>query len=334
MPRSATRRRADLRRRAAIVVGAVVLLSSCSDSGGDEGTPTAKPTPVVAPTAATSVADQVVAAAVDARSDVSKSGAAARKKTFTGPALTAANAFAKTLPARSSAQKADAELSTTGVKVLGVSRAGESPRQIVAQTSRVKGDGAVLVLLTSASASADFQVAAITPMVTDSTLEAFDPTSLGSAPVGSGDGLVAEPEAVLSAFATAVSFPKPTKTALLTSDPVSEQLRASAAAQAKTLAGRGSFTQTHEPKGVIGGLRLANRAGAVVFARLERQDSIALREADKLKPAKEVTLVSGLKQITTEAVLRTDEAVALVIPTTGTSRVVGYADQLVDATGR
>lgn len=315
-------------------VFAAALLSSCSGTGGGDKPATSSPTPVVAESAATGTASTVVRQAIAARVDVSTGGAAARQKSFTGASLVSADAFAKTLPARSAAQRADAELATTGIKVLAVSRVGQSPRQIIAQTTLVKGGGAVLVLLVSPDASTDFKVAALTPMLHSSTLEAFDPKTLGSAAVGKGDGLVAKPAAVLSAFAASVAYPKPTETPVLTRDPLSERLRATALEQATSIGSKGTFAQVHEPSSVVGGLRLAGSSGAVVFADLARTDSIALREAVKLPPAKEVTLISGLKQITTEAVLTTNEAVAIVIPTSGVARIVGYSDQLVGATGR
>ncbi|MEO7000125.1 MAG: hypothetical protein ABI112_18770 [Terracoccus sp.] len=328
MPRPAHRRC----RAAAAALVTVAMLSACTSDSGDTAAP--KPTPVVAESAATVAASDVVTAAVAARSDVSAGGDAARKKTFSGAALDSANAFAKTLPARTAADKADSELASAGVKVLGVSRAGDSPRQILAQTTLVKGGAAVLVLLVSPDAATDFTVAAITPMLKGSTLDALDPVAMGSAAVGTGDGLAATPDVVLAAFAASVKFPSPVMTKLLAGDPISDQLRASAAAQSKAISAQGTFSQTHDPKGVVGGLRLKDGSGAVVFADLVRGDAIALRQAAKLTPAKDVTLLSGLKLITTEATLTTNETVAMVIPSSGAARLVGYSDQLVSATGR
>ncbi|OFE14668.1 hypothetical protein BA895_10010 [Humibacillus sp. DSM 29435] len=328
MPRHVHRRRGA----ASAALVAVAMLSACTSDSGDTAAP--QPTPAVAQSAATGAASSVVAAAVAARSNVTATGVAAREKTFTGAALDSANAFAKTLPARTAAEKAGFELATTGVKVLGVSRAGDSPRQMLVQTTLVKSEAAVLVLLASPDATADFKVAAITPMLKGSTLEALDPITMGSAAVGTGDGLAAKPADVLTAFAASVKFPSPTTTKLLAADPISDQLRASAAAQSKAISAQGSFSQMHDPKGVVGGLRLKGGSGAVVFADLVRNDSIALRQAAKLTPAKDVTLLSGLKLITTEAKLTTNETVAMVIPATGAARIVGYSDQLVNATGR
>lgn len=310
---------------------ATALLSSCT---GDDGGSTPSPTPALAESSLTSTASSVVADAVTARSNVAATGAAARKKVFTGPALQSADAWAKTLPARTATEKADAELSTTGIKVVGVSRAGDAPAQIVAQTTLKKSGAAVLVLLVSASGASDFKVAAMTPVLPDAKIDALDPLSSGSAAIGDGAGLAAKPDAVVAAFAGSVKFPNPAPTDLLAADPLTQQLQKSAAAEAKAISAQGTLTQVHEPRGLLGGLRLSGGSGALVFAQLERSDSIALRTAAKLTPAKDVTLLTGLKQITTEAKLTSNEFVAFVVPATGTARLVGFSDQLVGASGR
>ena len=90
----------------------------------------------------------------------------------------------------------------------------------------------------------------------------------------------------------------------------------------------------HQPKETLGGLRLKDGKGAIVFAHLERNDAIAMRSAVKLTPAKELTLLTGIKQITTEANLTSNEIVAFVIPASGPARIVAASDQLVAGTGR
>jgi hypothetical protein len=199
----------------------------------------------------------------------------------------------------------------------------------------------VLVLLTAESAgagatgaAADFKVAAVTPMLPGAKLDALDPTSAGSAAVGKGEGLVSSPSAVVEAFAESVKFPSPKPAALLADDALSEQLRQSAQAQAQALASAGTLTQVHEPKGILGGLRLKDGNGAIVFAHLVRADAIAMRRPVKLTPAKDLTLLTGIKKITTEANLTSNEIIAIVIPTSGKARIVAASDQLVAGTGR
>ena len=328
MPRPA------IRRALAAVLASTALLSACTGNADDgtDGTGVSA-TPVVAPDAAATTASSAVAAAASASLDASAGGAAARDKAFAGVALESANAYAKTLPGRTAAEKAEAELATTGVKVLGISREGDKPRQILAQTTLKKTGAAVLVLLVGDDGGS-FKAAAVTPMLPDAKLDALDPTSDGSAAVAEGKGLVASPDDVLAAFAASVKFPKPTAANVLAADPLSEQLRQSANAQSQALKNQGAFTQDHEPKGVIGGLRLKDGNGAIVFGHLVRHDTIAMRTPVKLTPAKDLTLLTGIKQITTEADLTSNEVVAIVIPATGQARIVAASDQLVAGSGR
>ncbi len=65
-----------------------------------------------------------------------------------------------------------------------------------------------------------------------------------------------------------------------------------------------------------------------------RTDNIAMRQPTKLTPSKDLTLLTGIKQITSEASLHSNQIVAMVIPATGAARVVAGWDQLVGGTGR
>ena len=327
MPRAATRRRA-----LAAALACAAMLSACTGNS-DDGTSGAG-TPAVAPDAAQTTADAAVSAAATSSLDATAGGAAARDKAFVGAALQSANAYAKTLPGRTAAEKADTQLATTGVKVLAISRGGDAPQQVLAQTTLKKTGAAVLVLLVGGQNGAPFKAAAVTPMLPDAKLDALDATTDGSAAVGDGSGLAAKPEDVVAAFAASVKYPKPTATKLLAADPLSEQLRQSAVAQSQALNNQGAFTQEHEPKGVVGGLRLKDGKGAIVFAHLVRNDAIAMRTPVKLTPAKDLTLLTGIKQITTEANLTSNEIVAIVIPASGQARIVAASDQLVAGSGR
>ncbi len=330
MPRTATRRRA-----LAAALACAAMLSACTGNSDDGTSGTAGAgTPAVAPEAAQTTASSVVSAAATSSLDASAAGTAARDKAFVGAALQSANAYAKTLPGRTAAEKADAELATTGVKVLAISRGGDKPQQVLAQTTLKKTGAAVLVLLVGGQAGAPFKAAAVTPMLPDAKLDALDPTTDGSAALGDGAGLSAKPDEVVAAFAASVKYPQPTTTKVLAADPLSEQLRQSAVAQSQALNNQGAFTQEHEPKGVIGGLRLKDGKGAIVFAHLVRNDAIAMRTPVKLTPAKDLTLLTGIKQITTEANLTSNEIIALVIPASGQARIVAASDQLVAGSGR
>ena len=59
-----------------------------------------------------------------------------------------------------------------------------------------------------------------------------------------------------------------------------------------------------------------------------------MRTPQKLTPDKELTLLTGIKQVTSEAKLTSNETVAIVIPPEGQAHVVGAADQIVAGSGR
>ena len=341
MSRPATRRRT----LAAAALACAALLGACTgkaDEAAQTSSASASGSAAPAPSATTAgdasaaqtAAQDAVAAAVTASTDVTAAGPAARAKHFTGPALASANAAAKIFPARTEGEKADVAVSPTGVTVLAVSRPGDEPAQIVARTSLTKSGAPVLALLTAPTAAGPYQVAALTPVLPSATIDPFNPTAEGSPALGDGSGLVAAPDEIVASFAASVRFPGPATSTLLTLDPLTQQLRLSARAQSQALSSQGTFTQTFTPQQVLGGLRLAGDAGALVFAHLERRDDVAYRSPQQLTPDKELTLLTGIKQITTEAKLTSNEMVAIVIPPSGQARVVAAADQIVAGSGR
>ena len=160
-----------------------------------------------------------------------------------------ANAAAKMLPGRTAGEKADAQLSSEGVKVLAVSRAGDTPAQILAQTTLKKTGAPVLVLLDRQDPAGRSRWPALTPMLPSAKIDPFDPTTDGSPAIGDGKGLAATPDEVVASFADSVSFPSPATSKLLAVDPLTEQLRQSARAQSQALNNQGAFTQTCDAQG-------------------------------------------------------------------------------------
>ncbi len=335
MPRPVTRRRT----LATALVGAVAsasLLVACTGDTGGTATPTAAPTatPALAQSEATTTGTGVLTDAITARADTGATGPAARAKAYTGSALASANAWAKSLPVLTDAQKADNELTSEGAKLLAVSTVGTVPQQLLFQASLKKSGNPVLALLTSDTQGGPFQVAALATVVPDARLDAFAPTTLGSGPVSGATDLVATPEAVASSFAQSVRYPDPVTSKLLATDALSDQLRTTATAQAKAVAAQGSFSQDHQPRGQVGGLQLTSGNGVIVFEDLARRDRIALRTPVKLTPGKDVTAITGITTITTEAQLTSNEVVVFVIPTTGQATVVAASDQLVSGSAK
>jgi hypothetical protein len=321
---------------------AATTLAACTGNTADE--PESSPTPAIAATEATTTAETLVEKAAAARLDTSKGGDAAREAVYSGAALESANAYAKSLTALKESER-DQQALSTDAEVLAVSRVEESPRQILVRGSREKSGDPVLFLLQSEDGDEDFSIVAEAAVLPESQLAALDPTSIGS-PSYERVKLTADPQDVLAAYAESVNYPDPKESPLVEADPLSDQLRATAKSQGEALGDRGVFTQTHTVDEIIGGLGLKDGDGAVVFANLQRDDLIALRRAAKLTPSKDVRAITGIKQITSEAQLTSNEIVAVVIPSAaaadststggagGSSTAIAAWDQLVSGDGR
>lgn len=314
----------------AALLGVMLALSACTGNTSD--VTLSSGSPAVEPTQATSIATTLLTGAAKAQTDDSETGKSERSKLFSGTALEAANARATVLAARSAKDRASAELSTSPPTVLGVSsQSKDSPAQILAQTSLKESGASVLALLVGDPDGQNFRIVALTPMVEGATLDALDPPNEGSGLVGDGSGLVAAPKQVMQDWAASVAYPDATKSALIAADPWSDLMRTQAQAQAKSVGAEGLFAQTHVPGEVLGGLRLKGGVGAVVFADVTRTDAIALHKPSSMTPAKDVTALTGIKKITTEAKLVSSEFVAFVIPATGQVRLIAAQDQLTSA---
>ena len=190
------------------------------------------------------------------------------------------------------------------------------------------------MLLVSEQAGDDFKAAAVTPLLPGAPSTPSTPWSRGRPPIGDGSGLAAAPDAVVKAFAASVKYPDPVATDLLAADPLSAQLRKGATDQSASLGAQGVFTQTHTPGGVLGGFRLKDGMGAIVFASLVRDDTIAMRSQVKPHPRQGLHRPHRCQDHHTEAKLTSNEILALVIPDTGKARIVAASDQLVDGSGR
>ena len=215
--------------------------------------------------------------------------------------------------------------------MLGISRSTDLPQQLLVQTT-LKKSGAPRARPAHVGAGRG-PVHRRGPHAGPSgaLYDALDPLT-GPGAVGDGAGLAATPDDVAKAYADSLRYPEPVPTTVLETD----ALRNSWPSYSRS--GRGDQGPGHlhadEPESIIGGLRLQGGDGAIVFAHLVRSDAIALRSPVKLTPSKDLTLLTGIKQITTEAKLTSNRIVAFVIPATGKARVVAASDQVVDGTGR
>ena len=162
MPRTATRRRA-----LAAALACAAMLSACTGNSDDGTAGTGvSATPAVAPDAAADHRRLGRRCRGDVRRSTPRpAGAAAREQGLRrGGARSRPTPTPRRCPGRTAAEKADAELSTDGRQGARASRAaGDTPPQILAQTTLKKTGAAVLVLLVGGQAGAPFKAAAVTP---------------------------------------------------------------------------------------------------------------------------------------------------------------------------
>jgi hypothetical protein len=323
------------------LVPAAVLTSALAVAGCGTGTALVgvhKPPAQVTTTApvtsekAQEIAERVLAQAAEASQATGGEAASLRKQALTGGALAVANADSRL--DRPATETSSPVTKPTEPRVLAVSRGTSWPRFIIVQTTREDG-AAVLNLLTSPDAQTPFRLSSSAAMHPGATVAALDTLDAGSPVLKDGKGLAARPDALLDQYAKTLAYPKPAGAKdIATNDPFSAAVRAHAAAQAKSLGKLASLTQKHTPlprNTVAISLR---DGGAVVFALMERVDTITLKAGGKsLTPSADVQRLLKKKTLTDKAELRTYETVVLTVPPSGRSRVVGVDEVLVSAKG-
>lgn len=219
-------------------------------------------------------------------------------------------------------------------KVLAVSRGTGWPRLIVAQTTAGDG-GSVLNLLVSPDARTPYRLSASATMHPGASVAAFDSLTKGSPVVTDGAGLVKAPGDLLAEYAASLAFPKPAKAADVDgSDQFTVGVKSNATAQARSFGKLATLTQQHEvqPDHTIA-IRLRG-GGALVFALLERTDTITLKKGGKsLTPSAEFQRLVRKKTLTKNAELRSYETVVLTVPEQGKAAVVAADEVLFSAKG-
>jgi hypothetical protein len=254
-----------------------------------------------------------------------------RAEAFTGAALAVAKAsdqLGESAVAPSPVSRAKEP------KVLAVSRGTAWPRLIVAQTTTGDG-GSVLNLLVSPDARTPFRLSASATMHPGASVSALDALTKGSPVVTDGADLVKAPKDLLAEYAASLAFPKPPKADDVDgSDQFTVGVKANAAAQAKSFGKLATLTQKHEvrPEQTIA-IQLRG-GGALVFALLERTDTITLKKGGKsLTPSAEFQRLVGKKTLKKNAELKSYETVVLTVPEEGKAAVVAADEVLFSAKG-
>lgn len=289
---------------------------------------------------AVGIVTRVLDEAATARNATGSGAAAKQSAVLTGTALTSvqiANAAAAKTGAAATPEGNPLER-TEPPKVLAVSRGQQWPRAILASTLDTTTNQQYLHALVSASAAEPYKLAASVPMLAGSALPALGDFASGSPLVDAGDGKgrVTSPSSALAGYAASLAYPGPKPSALIaTNDQFATGLRTALSTQVKSLGTLAALTQVHNPvpRQLIS-FELAD-GGAVVFARMDRADTITLKPTAKelVLPAAYAKLVGKAKATSLVAIQGLEELV-LVIPKSGKVSVIGAREQLSGGTAR
>ncbi|WP_353953102.1 hypothetical protein V6K52_06630 [Knoellia sp. S7-12] len=283
---------------------------------------------------AESVATRVLDAATAARGTKGAAAAKAQSAVLADAALAQAQAATKlgTVAASDPLQKVN------NPQVIAVSRGKAWPRAILVGTLDQASKTQSLHVLMSTAAADPFKVYASVPMLPGTSVPALGDLAVGSPLVKAADkaGAPLAPTEALTAYAAALNYPKPAASkAVTTTDAYATALRASAAAQVKSLGSLASFSQTHAPvaKNTIA-FRLAD-GGTVTFGQLTRRDVITASAAAKeLNIPGTFSKLVGKTKASKSITINSLENVIMVVPATGAAATVGADEQIVSATAQ
>lgn len=280
--------------------------------------------------AATTIVSRVLGEVAKARTLPGAAGKEARQAVMNGPALAVAEAAAG-LGAK--APTADDPLSNVAAPtILALSRGSAWPRAIFATTLDPHTNVQGLHVLTSAAAVEPFVLSASVPMFQGAVLPGLGDPAEGVAFLAPDDGagLVTSPQAALTGYANALSYPKPKVDPLVaTSDQYATALRASATALTKGLGALATYTQSHVvvPEQTMA-FRLAD-GGAVVLGRMNRVDKVVpTAQAREITIPEPYAKLVGRSKATRAMQIVSVIPVALVVPPKGKVTAIGAGEQL------
>lgn len=332
---------ATMLRRAAVVCGAALLalaLSACGPLNamvGIRDAPASTTGGALTSTRATEISTELLARASVAARTPGDAGVSQRSAVYAGAALAAANAAAKLAPTETAAERSAAQMSPEAPVVLAVSRGRGYPRSMVVQTTLAQSKLPVLHLLVTTDVRTPYKIAASATMLSGAQVRAFDPLAAGSPALGDGAGLVAAPSDLAARYAASLNFPTPAdRPSELDSDSFGDAIRATAKRNSDSMRAVATLTQVHTLREVSGGLRTQGDSGAIVFAALDRKDTLVNRGGAAITASARFTALSGLTSVSAEATTSTLELVVFWVPGSGAGTVVAATEQLYAAKGK
>ncbi len=286
------------------------------------------------PESAEQIAERVLTKADEAQAATAKEAEQLRAEALTGSALAVADAASRLEPGSQPKPTAGSLTRSDPPKVLAVSRGNAWPRVILVQTT-TDGGAAQLNLLTSPDARTPFRLSSRATMHPGAQVAALDSLTQGSPLLTDPGQLATAPDALVKEYAASLAYPKPAAAPDIDStDPFSVAVPANAADQAKAFGKLATLTQKHTPQPARTVSIALRGGGALVFALMERTDTITLKSGGKsLTPSAEFQRLVGKKTLTKSAELKSYETVVFTVPTEGKASVVAADEVLYSAKG-
>ena len=322
--------------RLALPLAAALAVAGCGAgtalAGVHDAPPQVTTDAPISPGSAKHIVERVLRQADEAQRASAAQAKGLRAKALTGSALAvsgAAEQLGDAAPAAAAPVTRSAD-----PKVLAISRGNDWPRIIVAQTTSADGATA-LNLFVSPDARTPFRLASSATMHPGASVAALDSLTNGSPVVTGGGAVGTDPNGILKEYAASLAFPRPAPAKDIDGgDQFTSGVKANAAAQAKAFGKLAALTQVHEvqPDQTVA-VRLRG-GGALVFALLERTDTITLAKGGKsLTPSAEFQRLVHKKTLTRNAELKSYETVVLTVPAQGKATVVAAGEGLFSAKG-
>lgn len=279
---------------------------------------------------ATDVATRVLDDATATRKKGDKASAEERKEVYSGPALRALDAAAK-----SKDEQNHSSGNAEDLQVLAVSSGTDWPRAVLA-TSQDDGTQFLHVLVARA-ADEPYRLFADVPMAAGATVPALDPVSEGS-PVSVATDLGKDVSAAVESWAKGVAYPPPKKAPKSVSfdDAYSTALKKNAKAKDKDLGDLAKYSQEQSTLDAASVTFELAAGGHLSFVPMTRTDTITAGK--KLKVLKindpAIRRVLGADKVKKKLSVEHAETLAMVTPAKGDASVVGVSDVLASAKGK
>lgn len=278
---------------------------------------------------ATDVATRVLKDAAEVREEGSKASEQEREAVYSGPALRALDAAAKSKDEQNHAGGQAEDL-----QVLGVSRGTEWPRAVLA-TSLDEGTQFLHVFVAEA-ADQPYRLFAEVPMAAGASVPALAPVAEGS-PVTIGKEPSEDVSAAVEAWSKGVAYPPPKKApeGVSFDDAFSTALKKNAQAKDEDLGDLAGYSQKQSTVDAASVSFELAAGGQLSFVPMSRTDTITASKKLKVLKIQDsaIARVLDADKIKKKLSIEHAETLGMVTPAKGDATVVSVSDVLESAKG-